>query len=243
MLVTLAACSGSGGDDTVIGGEGRDSILGGLGNDLLYGGQTTTTPADLPNDGSDPFTANNADTISGGEGADTVFGGDDNDSLMGDGGNDLLDGGLDDDTLQGGAGDDSLSGGAGRDILNGGAGVDTLTGGAGADVFVADGLTPDLITDFDATTGITTGLAGANKDDNDFVDLGCVLVSLTLDVDARELVLGEGRSRDGHDAREDRRAKEVLALEKHGDWAPTVVDAIRSARRMTDSASDLHASS
>ncbi len=91
--------------------------------------------------------------------------------------------------------------------------------------------------------GVGRVTTDARTGDDDFVDLGRLRVGPTLNVDARELVLGEGRSRDGHDAREDRRAKEVLALEKHGDWAPTVVDAIRSARRTTDSASDLHASS
>ena len=83
----------------------------------------------------------------------------------------------------------------------------------------------------------------ARTRDDDFVELGGFLVGLTLDVHARELALGEGRSRDGHDAREDRRAKKVLALEKHGDWAPTVVDALHSVRRTTDSVSDHHASS
>jgi Ca2+-binding RTX toxin-like protein len=158
------------GNDTVLGDEGRDSIFGGLGNDLIFGGQAAPTFADLPNDGTDLFPDNNADTISGGDGNDTIIGADDNDSLMGDGGNDLLDGGLDDDTLMGGAGNDSLLGGGGRDILNGGTGVDTLTGGTGPDVFIADG-TADRITDFDAVTGVVGGKTPGPNTDNDFVNL------------------------------------------------------------------------
>ena len=91
--------------------------------------------------------------------------------------------------------------------------------------------------------GVRRVTTDARTGDDDFVDLGGLGVSPALNVHARELVLSEGRSRDSHDAREDRRAKKVLALEKHVDWAPTVVDALRSARRMTDSASDLHANS
>ena len=91
--------------------------------------------------------------------------------------------------------------------------------------------------------GIRRVAANTRTGDDDFVDLGGLGVSLALNVHARELVLGKGRSRNSHDAREDRRAKKVLALEKHGDWAPTVVDALRSVRRTTDSASEFHASS
>jgi len=93
------------------------------------------------------------------QGNDSLLGGDGNDTLAGDAGND---------TLSGGLGNDSLSGGDGRDTLSGGSGNDTLTGGAGPDVFTLQGA--DLITDFDATTGIQ-GAAGAARDDNDLVDL------------------------------------------------------------------------
>ncbi|UOA28518.1 Hint domain-containing protein [Pseudosulfitobacter sp. DSM 107133] len=61
----------------------------------------------------------------------------------------------------------TLSGGGGNDTISGGSGNDTLTGGAGADVFKIDG-TPDLITDFDTTTGIA---GDGDSSDNDFVDL------------------------------------------------------------------------
>jgi Ca2+-binding RTX toxin-like protein len=177
---------GGEGSDTILGDEGDDSIDGGVGNDLLYGGTPGVTPADLPNDGTDPLPANNEDTVRGGEGDDTIFGFDDNDILAGDAGNDVISGGLDDDsidggadndslvgddgndTLAGGSGNDTLQGGAGRDRVAGGAGADLLAGGIGADLFVAEGA--DTITDFDATTGIQ-GTDGAATDDNDFVDL------------------------------------------------------------------------
>ncbi len=187
--------SGGEGDDTILGDEGDDSIDGGDGNDLLYGGSNVATPADLPNNGSDPLVSNNEDTVRGGDGNDTIFGFDDNDSLTGDGGNDVIFGGLDDDRIDGGAGNDSLSGdegndsltggegndtlngGAGRDTLVGGIGADLLVGGAGADVFSVQGA--DTITDFDATTGIQ-GTTGAPTTDNDFVDLSAFYNDATL---------------------------------------------------------------
>mgnify|MGYP006191103275 CR=1 FL=1 len=43
-----------------------------------------------------------------------------------------------------------------------------------------DGGTPDVITDFDAVTGITTGLAGAPQQDNDFVNLSSFYNAATL---------------------------------------------------------------
>lgn len=144
--------------DTISGGAGRDTIYGFDDNDSLSG--------DAGND-----------VIDGGIDDDTLSGGDADDSLIGGQGNDVLDGGNDtdtltgdagNDTLSGGAGNDSLSGGAGRDSLIGGAGNDTLTGGADADAFTANGA--DLITDFDATTGID-GTTGAATTDNDYVDL------------------------------------------------------------------------
>ncbi len=49
--------------------------------------------------------------------------------------------------------------------------------------------------------------------DDHFLDLGHVLVGLTLNRNARELALGEGRSRHSHDPGQDRSAKEILALD------------------------------
>lgn len=108
------------------------------------------------------------DTLLGGDGDDLAYGGDGNDQFQGEAGNDTLNGDAGADTLYGGAGADLLYGGAGRDSLTGGAGSDTLTGGADADRFAPEGA--DLITDFDAVTGVQ-GTAGAPTDDNDFVDL------------------------------------------------------------------------
>ncbi len=180
---------GGDGADTITGGEGRDSLDGGVGDDVIDGGDPTLPQADIADTLGDPLTGNNADTLSGGDGDDTLRGGDDGDILLGGADRDLLDGGVDHDTLDGGtgadsliggqgndslvggAGDDTLDGGDGRDTLVGGTGTDRLNGGLGADVFVADGSTPDVITDFDAVTGISTGQSGAAQDDNDFVSL------------------------------------------------------------------------
>jgi Ca2+-binding RTX toxin-like protein len=130
-----------GGDDadTIEGGEGADTISGDAGNDLIFGGLNPTNPDyavatqyDLTDD-IDPQPANNADSLSGGEGDDTIYGLDDADTLMGDGGNDLLDGGIDNDLIDGGIGNDTLFGGHGSDTVYGGAGNDQFEGGAGND--------------------------------------------------------------------------------------------------------------
>ncbi|WP_232489135.1 Hint domain-containing protein [Rhodobacter amnigenus] len=97
-----------------------------------------------------------------------IGGADGNDTIDSGAGNDVVYGGGGADSIVGGDGDDTLDGGTEADTLDGGAGNDWLTGGAGADVFVVDGA--DVLTDFDATTGIQ-GTAGAPTGDNDFVDL------------------------------------------------------------------------
>lgn len=91
------------------------------------------------------------------------------------GGGDTLSGGAGNDSIVGGASDDLSDGGDGRDTLEGGAGADTLTGGADADVFLIDD-GGDLITDFDALTGI----GNADTTDNDFVDLTAFYNATTL---------------------------------------------------------------
>jgi hypothetical protein len=140
---------GGEGNDTIFGFDDNDSLTGDAGNDVIDGGIDD-------------------DTLDGGAGADSLIGGQGNDSLAGGDGNDTLAADAGNDTLSGGVGNDSLAGGDGRDRLAGGAGADTMAGGAGPDVFTPEGA--DLITDFDATTGIQ-GTAGAAQDDNDLVDL------------------------------------------------------------------------
>jgi hypothetical protein len=97
--------------------------------------------------------------------ADRIFANGGNDTVNAGGGNDTVFGGAGNDRISGQGGNDRLFGDDGDDILIGGSGNDTLTGGAGADRFVVEGA--DLITDFDATTGIGDG----NATNNDFVDL------------------------------------------------------------------------
>ncbi|MCV2876753.1 Hint domain-containing protein [Rhodobacteraceae bacterium XHP0102] len=148
--------SGGLGNDTVFGGEGEDIVDGGSGNDILYGGA-------------------GFDDLDGGTGDDQIFGGDEGDFLIGGDGNDTISGDAGDDMLLGNSGDDLLSGGDGNDTLDGGAGNDTLIGGAGADFFFADG-TADIITDFDAVTGVD----GGTNTDNDFIDLSAFYNDTTL---------------------------------------------------------------
>ena len=90
--------------------------------------------------------------------------GNDNDDLIGNSGND---------TIFGGGGEDDISGGLGADVIIGGTGADEVSGGDNADIFVQgnsasfgataanrgtnwtfdwDGVAPDVITDFEATT-------------------------------------------------------------------------------------------
>ncbi|WP_300585444.1 Hint domain-containing protein [Marivita sp.] len=156
---------GGDGNDTLLGGEGADSVDGGTGNDILDGG----TEDDVLRGGD------GNDTILGQSGNDYLEGSAGTDLLFGHSGNDTILGGTGNDTIVGGDGADSIDGGIGRDRLEGGAGADTLTGGADADVFLIDD-GGDLITDFDAVTGI----GNANTTDNDFVDLTAFYNATTL---------------------------------------------------------------
>lgn len=134
----------------------QNSSTGGGGNGSVYSLQIDTNPVNPVGDGND--------LLFGDAGNDLIYGGAGTDTLSGGEGNDLLVGGrgVFSDTLYGDAGNDTLDGGEGNDNLVGGAGNDTLTGGTGADVFTVQGA--DLITDFDAVTGVS---ANGNLD-NDF---------------------------------------------------------------------------
>ena len=178
---------GDAGNDVIAGGEGQDRILGGTGDDTIFGGlmSAPSDPLALTDD-TDLRPDNEIDTIFGGDGNDTIYGLDDADVLHGDAGNDLLDGGIDNDSLYGGAGndrlfggqgDDLLDGGDGRDTLTGGIGNDTLTGGAGNDLFVWDGASNDVITDFGTDGG---GAGDGDTTNNDVVDLSGLFSFATL---------------------------------------------------------------
>mgnify|MGYP001791881939 FL=1 len=102
---------GTGGNDTLAGGEGDQSISGGDGDDILRGDLNNRYPQGR----------------SGGD--DAIFGGAGNDRIGGKGGNDLLFGDEGDDMIWGDAGDDLLYGGLGNDTLTG----DNFSGGKGRD--------------------------------------------------------------------------------------------------------------
>ena len=120
-----SSCTGTPGDDVMIGTavgdtmfglEGNDNIQGNGDADVIYGG-----------DGSD--------NIQGGEGSDTIFGQDGNDFLFGDSGSNLVFGGGGN-ALYGGKGDDHLYGGPDSDVLDGGPGHDVFDCGEGVDRIV-----------------------------------------------------------------------------------------------------------
>ena len=175
--VKVAVGKGSGGADTIIGGDGDDVINGlsdndyldgGAGNDVINGGSERDiviggSGDDALNGGSgdDEMTAGTGnDVANGGSGNDRITGDDGDDLLNGGSGNDTLDGGNGADVLQGssgsdlllgGAGDDFLDGGRDNDILAGGDGADTLIGGQGDDIFRFSAVSEfgDTIVDFE----------------------------------------------------------------------------------------------
>jgi Ca2+-binding RTX toxin-like protein len=97
---------GSGGNDTITGGQGKDRIYGGSGTDDLSGGDTR----------------------------DIVYGEGGNDRLDGELGNDVLYGGAGNDTITGGRGIDRLRGDDGDDTFHATDDfVDSADGGNGTD--------------------------------------------------------------------------------------------------------------
>lgn len=154
------------GDDTVFGAGGSDTLYGQDGDDLIYG-----------QDGNDFLVGGaDSDSVVGGIGDDHVEGNEGSDHLRGDEGQDSLYGGIGNDFLYGGADNDLLLGGEGNDHMHGEAGVDTMTGGAGADRFYLDGGGADIITDFDAITGVGDG----DSTNNDWVKLDTFYNPTTL---------------------------------------------------------------
>jgi Ca2+-binding RTX toxin-like protein len=82
--------------------------------------------------------ADQNDTLNGGNGDDLLFGGSGDDRLNAGTGDDELQGGDGADRLFGAAGRDVLVGGAGNDILDGQTGIDAAAGGAGDDKYNVD---------------------------------------------------------------------------------------------------------
>ena len=132
---------GSGGNDTLVGGDSADTLVGGSQDDKLVGnGGDDHLNGEADNDfilggtGNDDILGGSGnDTMNAGDGNDTIFGENNNDILVGQDGSDYLDGGTGEDTMDGGNGDDVLEGGEGNDILRGRAGEDELAGGEGRD--------------------------------------------------------------------------------------------------------------
>ena len=115
---------GLAGDDLLEAGPGSDRVFGGAGNDVLFGGVRIglASKLDAKNGAYDQFylaqiaeSADDVDTLDGGEGPDYVSGG---------GGTDYISGGAGADRLFGGAGADYISGGAERDVIYGDSALD-----------------------------------------------------------------------------------------------------------------------
>jgi len=142
--------NGLGGDDDLSGGNGNDDIDGGSGDDDIDGG-------------------NGNDEIDGGTGNDDIDGGNGNDEIHGGDGNDVLYGGNGVDTLNGGAGNDRLFGENGDDYLTGGGGDDLIDGNNGFDTVYYSGLIKEYT--FLASAGYLhiRHLGGAGPDGHDQV--------------------------------------------------------------------------
>ncbi len=133
--------TGDGGDDTITAGQGNDYVEGGDDDDVITTGTNapyTDYIGDDPNlpltdSGityvTDPNTADDRDTVFGGDGNDSISTGDDADSIDGGNDDDTIDGGIDDDTIRGGRGNDSILGGHGSDTIDGGNDNDYIDAG------------------------------------------------------------------------------------------------------------------
>lgn len=153
--------SGSGGNDTIYGGnfnlsgdgsDGGDTITGGGDSDDIFGGNLNTNDPAAGHDGGD--------TLSGGAGTDSLYGG--NYNLAGDG-NDSSD------TLNGGSGNDTVYGGN----LNGNT-FDPGANGTGADI--GDSIISDPASGADNVWGGNYNRLGCTGavcgDGDDAIDVG-----------------------------------------------------------------------
>ncbi len=121
--------NGLGGNDTICGDAGNDVLSGGPGNDGLEGGAGVDT-ASYTTAGA-PVTASlTSHKASGAAGSDTFTA---VENLSGSPFSDTLVGNAGANTIRGGNGTDRLSGDAGNDTLTGDAGNDELSGGPGND--------------------------------------------------------------------------------------------------------------
>jgi glucose/arabinose dehydrogenase len=107
------------------------------------------------------ISADQGDTVSGGNGNDMMFGGSGEDILLGGFGNDTLYGGNGADLVRGDEGNDLLFGDAGDDRVRGGDGRDTLVGGIGDDRLFGDS-GDDLV--FGGAGDDTAGFSGTRAD-------------------------------------------------------------------------------
>ncbi|MYM55082.1 Hint domain-containing protein [Thalassovita mangrovi] len=114
--------NGSGGDESLSGGESNDTIYAAGGADTVSG------------DGGDDliYSESGKDSVEGGSGQDTIYAGADNDTIDSGDGNDLVYGESGDDQIEGGTGNDTLYGGDGNDLITSSGSETTTTGSGGS---------------------------------------------------------------------------------------------------------------
>ncbi|WP_181699667.1 cadherin domain-containing protein, partial [Chthonobacter albigriseus] len=208
--------TGSGANDTIVGGAGADSLVGAAGDDVLQGGEDNDTL--VGGDGADRLEGGASDDLlRGGAGADTLSGGSGTDTAdyalsaaavtvdltagTGTGGDaagdtltlveNVIGSGLSD-RLTGSSVANVLTGGAGDDIIIGRAGADTIEGGAGFDT--ADYTDSTGAVTVNLATGFNTG-ADALGDTLDSIEaiIGSAYAdSLTGSDDDDSLTGGDG---------------------------------------------------
>jgi len=146
--------SGGAGNDILNGGLGADLMVGGLGDDTFYVDDLGDTVGENPGEGTDTVISTINWTLAADFERLTLSGGADLDGagnslaniLTGSDGANVLDGGDGKDQLFGGLGADDLIGGGGGDLLDGGLGADQMAGGQGDDIYVVDDLS-DTVTE------------------------------------------------------------------------------------------------
>ncbi|WP_169567990.1 matrixin family metalloprotease [Sneathiella limimaris] len=145
------------GHDTIDGGAGEDWLHAGPGDDLVYGG--TDFDSIRGSRGWDTLMGQGGDDyLNGGQDEDYIHGGSGDDLIYGQYMDDTLHGGAGDDTLYGSSENDYMDGGTGADELRAGSGDDTLIGGGGADTLIG-GRGLDLIDFSGSKNGVDVDLA------------------------------------------------------------------------------------
>jgi len=143
-----ATITGTGGHDTIVGGDGNNSIrahgldnfvTGGAGNDTLIGPGGDDTIFAFGG-GDDLLKCKTGDNkLRGGSGGiSTLIGGSGDDTLKGHGGNTSIVAGSGNDLIHGRLGNNTIVGGSGQDTITGNFANNTITAGSGGGEIIAE---------------------------------------------------------------------------------------------------------